>query len=112
MLHELWLTTIAELTMTESLKELFKSMVWHGCKLRVTGAANPQQIAIEGILIEHSASFVHLATQSQMRGLEGEKQQGPFARVFHIPKKGSTFQCLIIDKGRQTRQLTVDGSQM
>lgn len=112
-LHQLWQDFVRELGSGSDFAGIIKGMPWHGCRLKVTACQDPMLVGREGVVIEHSSAFVHIATISEMQSpVEAGEQRERAVRLFHVPKGCSTFTFTVPDKEGRLRLVTIDGAKL
>lgn len=111
-LHRLWQSYIDDLCLTsDNFNSIVKGMILHGCRLRVVEARNPTHVNLEGIVIEISSAFLHIASGRQEYDKGGDSHLEAHARMSHVPKKGSVFTC-ILPGNREDRLVTIVGDHL
>lgn len=111
-LQKLWQDFVGEMCMSHDLSKVMKDMPIQGCCMKVVQSRDPKLVHKEGILIQHSADFVHLASIALQQSASSIDQAVKTVILTHVPKKNSLFSFLLQDKSGQTRLVTLSGMRL
>lgn len=108
-LHDVWEASAAEMAENMADSLVSQRLDYHGCRLKVVQCRNLQLVGREGVVVKDSTTTAHLAGHPPNM----DKVEDPdMAKIYHVPKAGTTFTFLLPGRRVDPRQITILGSNL
>ena len=112
-LHQLWQSHASELSASsDSFSNAAKGLPLHGCRLKVIESKDPRYVGREGVVIEHSKAFFHVATICQSKCQADGNRTETCVRLSHVPKTDTMTTFTFPARDGMSRLVTVNGSNL